>query len=222
MNEHFVKVLKTDFITHNVKRFMVEKPAGYKFIPGQATEIAINEPNLKKELRPFTFTSVNDSDHLEFIIKIYTGHNGITEKLLKVTAGDELILHKIFGTISYKGPGLFIAGGAGITPFIAIFRQLKLKNKLAGNTLLFANRTADDIILQDELKGMLNGNFINVLEVANGPGTEVGFIGKELLRKYKTANHKYHYICGPEKFTSIIFSHLSDLGVEESKIIFEK
>jgi ferredoxin-NADP reductase len=140
MIKHAVKVLKTNFVTHNVKRFVVERPSGYNFISGQACDVSINKPGLENELRPFTFTSTNGTDHLEFIIKIYTGHDGITEKLLDINVGDELIVHEVFGSISYKGPGLFIAGGAGITPFISIFRDLKQQNRLAGNTLLFANR----------------------------------------------------------------------------------
>jgi ferredoxin-NADP reductase len=87
MINHIVKVLKTNFVTRNVKRFVVEKPSGYSFVSGQASDIAINRPGLDYELRPFTFTSVNGDDHLEFIIKIYNGHNGKTEKLTDVKVG---------------------------------------------------------------------------------------------------------------------------------------
>ncbi len=41
MEKHIVKVLKTEFVTHNVRRFTIEKPAGYKFISGQATDVSI-------------------------------------------------------------------------------------------------------------------------------------------------------------------------------------
>src|ERR1051326_6274967 len=164
---YIVKVLDTEMVTHNVKRFKVEKPAGYTYIPGQATDVSINKPGLENELRPFTFTSHSDWDHLEFIIKTYTDHDGVTKKLLDVKKGDELILHDVFGTINYKGPGLFIAGGAGITPFIAIFRDVKSKNQLRVNRLLFANRTEDDVILSKELKSLLNGNHIDVFEKPN-------------------------------------------------------
>jgi ferredoxin-NADP reductase len=222
MPKHIVKVLKTDFITHDVKQFIVEKPAGYSFSPGQATDVAIHKPGLENELRPFTFTSSTDSDHLEFIIKIYKGHNGITEKLLEVKAGDELILHDVFGSISYKGEGLFIAGGAGITPFIAILRQLKLENKVRGNSLLFANRTADDIILHNELKSMLNGHYRDVLEHPGDPLVKGGFIDREILKAHITPATKYFYICGPDKFTSLMIQHLTDLGVEQSQIIIEQ
>jgi len=44
MEEHIVKILKTEQVTHDVRRFQVEKPAGYKFIPGQATEVSVNLP----------------------------------------------------------------------------------------------------------------------------------------------------------------------------------
>src|SRR5579872_3424911 len=111
MEKHIVKVLKTHFVTHNVKQFDIEKPAGYTFIPGQATDVSINKPGLEEELRPFTFTALNDWDHLQFTIKCYTDHDGITKKLLDVNAGDELIIHDVWGAINYKGSGLFVAGG---------------------------------------------------------------------------------------------------------------
>src|SRR5690606_13650149 len=145
----------------------------------------------RDELRPFTFTSTNNADHLEFIIKIYKGHDGITEKLQDVNTGDELILHEVFGAITYKGPGLFIAAGAGITPFISIFRQLMLDNQLEGNTLLFANRTADDIILKSELKAMLGENHVDVIE-DQGAGSEARRIDADLLKKYIKEGQYYY------------------------------
>jgi len=222
MKKHVVKVLKTDLLNPCVKRFVVKKPAGYHFIPGHATTISINEPKLTNQARPFTFTSVNQSDYLEFIIKIYAERNGVTKRLLEVNAGDELILHEVFGTIRYKGPGLFLAGGMGITPFIAIFRQLELEGQLTGNSLLFANREESDILLKNELKEMLDGNYINVLETTTAPNVEKGFIGSKLLKQYVTGDAKHYYICGPDKFTAIIIKHLLDLGVRQSQIVYEK
>ncbi len=215
MEKHLVKVLETGYVTHNVKRFKVEKPAGYTYVSGQATDVSINKPGLEDELRPFTFTSVNTDDHLEFTIKIYKEHNGVTEKLADVNAGDELIIHEVFGAIAYDQPGLFIAGGAGITPFISILRQLKIDGKLAGNTLLFANHTPADIILKDELTELLGENFINIIKVPDGKT-----IDKTMLGAYagKFANY---YVCGPDKFTTDMIDSLKDLGVAEEQIIFE-
>lgn len=222
MDKFIVKVLETDYVTHNVKRFVLEKPAGYTFTPGQATDVAINRPGLEDELRPFTFTCLNDDDHLEFMIKIYTGHNGVTEKLGSVNVGDELIVHEVFGSIAYKGPGVFIAGGAGITPFVAILRQLKADNKLSGNILLFANHNESDIILKDELKGLLDGNFINILKAPVTPGIPGSIIDRKLLKHYISEAVTNYYICGPDSFTNAMVENLQSLGIEASRIVIEQ
>src|SRR5262245_37404075 len=121
--EHIVRILSVHDVTHNVRSYKFEKPAGYKFEPGQATEVAINKKGWKEEKRPFTFTSLNERPYLEFTIKSYTDHPGVTNELHSLKPGDELLIHDVWGAIAYKGEGYFIAGGAGITPFIAILRQ---------------------------------------------------------------------------------------------------
>jgi ferredoxin-NADP reductase len=221
MEKHIVKVLKTEFVTHNVRRFTIEKPSGYKFISGQATDVSINKPGLEDELRPFTFTCLNSDDHLEFTIKIYKGHNGVTEKLGDINVGDELILHEVFGAINYQGPGLFIAGGAGLTPFISIFRQLRADNKLPGNTLLFANRTEDDVIIKNELDAMLGQNHIDILSDPKTPGKTGKHIDKELLKQHLPPRTGYCYICGPDEFVAAMKNNLIELGVAEDHIVIE-
>ena len=125
MSEHIVTIRSIEQVTHDVKRFRFDKPAGYSFVPGQATDVSINLPEWKDELRPFTFTSLNDDPWLEFTIKRYKDHKGVTNKLHELTPGDQLVIRDVWGAIEYKGPGYFLAGGAGITPFMAILRQLK-------------------------------------------------------------------------------------------------
>jgi len=44
MEEHTVKIISTGSLTHDVKILQVEKPAGYSFIPGQATDVSVNTP----------------------------------------------------------------------------------------------------------------------------------------------------------------------------------
>src|SRR5690349_11905197 len=109
MEPAIVKILKVEPVTHNVRRFTLERPEGLTFVPGQAADISINTPEMKDEKRPFTFTGLAEWDHLEFTIKIYTDHNGVTNHLGKLKAGDQLIIHDVFGAIRYYGEGVFIA-----------------------------------------------------------------------------------------------------------------
>lgn len=161
--KHPVKIKLIEHATHDVLKIVTGNPERIEFIPGQATEIFIDRIGCENEGRPFTFTCHPNEDYLEFIIKTYPDGNGFTNKLLQLQNDDRLFLNDIFRAIHYKGEGIFIAGGAGVTPFISIFRDLKAKNKIGNNRLLFANKTKADIILKQEFEEMLGKNFINIL-----------------------------------------------------------
>ena len=181
-SQHIVRILDTGIVTHNVKYFRVERPDGYMFIPGQATDVSVNTDALKNELRPFTFTNLTSSPYLEFIIKRYPEHKGVTDAIHQLIRNDELILHEVFGEINFIGEGVFIAGGAGITPFISIFRDLHSKSMLNDNFLIFANKTKSDIILETELKGYLGDNFINILSDEESQDTILALSAKNFLK----------------------------------------
>jgi hypothetical protein len=221
MEEHIVRILNIESVTHDVKRFKVEKPSGYTFVPGQATEVSINKPELKEEKRPFTFTCLTTAPYLEFTIKIYSSHNGITNELGKLNQGDELILRDVWGAINYKGEGVFIAGGAGITPFISILRDLKIKDKLPGNILIFGNKKKADIILEKELKGLLGKSFINILSEELAEGYYNGFISEALLRAVIKDFNTNFYVCGPPPMMDSVMKVLGNIGVEKKSITLE-
>lgn len=222
MKNYIVKIISVEPVTHDVKRFTIQKPEGYKFTPGQATEVSINTPALKNEKRPFTFTSLNDNEHLEFTIKIYDSHNGVTKELGKLKHGDELIIRDVWGAIEYKGEGVFIAGGAGITPFIAILRQLHTENKIASNKLIFTNKTESDIILKQEFDEILGKNFINTLTDEKKEGYENRMIDAAFLKEKIDDFTQHFYVCGPPPFVKAISKALTILGAETDAVVFEK
>jgi hypothetical protein len=222
MEEHVVKILDVKELTHDVKKFLVEKPPGYDFVPGQATEVAVNKTGWKKQRRPFTFTSLNDSPFLEFTIKGYPERKGVTAAIHQLKRGDELLIHDVWGAIAYKGKGVFIAGGAGITPFIAIFRQLFRERRIAGNKLIFSNKTVSDIIMRDEFEAMLGKDFINVLTGDNVPGIRHERIDKAFLQEVIQDFKQHFYICGPDPFTAAISAALVELGARVDEVVFEK
>ena len=220
--EHHLKIVEIQSITHNVRRYRLEKPEGFRFEPGQATEVSIDKDEWRDEKRPFTFTCLNDDPFLEFTIKSYHDHNGVTNELSKLVVGDKLIVRDVWGTIQYKGPGYFIAGGAGITPFIAILRQLHKDNKLEGNKLYFSNQTSKDIILQNELTAMLGDNAHYL--VTKEPGTQYDNrrIDEAFLKAEIPDFNKHFYVCGPDKMISDIREILERLGADVGAVVFEK
>jgi ferredoxin-NADP reductase len=156
------------------------------------------------------------------MIKIYDDHNGVTNKLGSINAGAELILHDVFGAIKYKGPGVFIAGGAGITPFISIFRDLYKHRNLHGNKLIYSNKTSEDVIMAEELQAMLKTDFIKIFTREN----VVGFRGIRIDRNFLVKNiadfGQNFYLCGPKVFIKNITQLLLELGATAETLVFEK
>jgi predicted ferric reductase len=229
--KHRVEILQKEFITHDVKRFVIEKPKGYVYKPGQVTNVAIDKSEWKENKHPFTFTSLNNDKILEFIIKSYPisqnpKHSGMTEKLHTLVPGDNLLIDDPWGTIEYKGQGTFIAGGAGITPFIAIFRELQQKSELEGNRLIFSNKTRKDIILEKELRHMFGDDLILVLTEEEITGyynkrIDKAFLEENVLNSDTDANQNF-YLCGPPKMIGDLKEYLGNLGISLNTVVFER
>jgi hypothetical protein len=222
MEQHIVKILSIHDVTHNVRAYRIEKPSGYRFEPGQATDVSINKEGWKEEKRPFTFTSLNEYPYLEFTIKSYLDHPGVTNQLYQLKAGDELIIHDVWGAIAYRGQGCFIAGGAGITPFVAIFRQLFREKTVGTNKLLFSNKTTGDIIYHTEFDQMLGRNAVYVLTSEDHSSYRKGPIDKAFLQREIKDFSQPFYVCGPDAMVADLTKMLTELGANPETVVFEK
>jgi hypothetical protein len=220
-----VKIVKIQQVTHNVRSYRLERPAGYVFEPGQATELSLDEAGYTDKRHPFTFTSLPDDDFLEFTIKSYfaTGKDGMTERLFHYEPGQRLILRDPWGTITYKGPGTFIAGGAGVTPFIAILRDLDRKGEMAGNRLIASNRKAEDIILRSEFEAMSGlGHLWTVTDEPGAPGIAHERIDEAFLKAHIPDFTGRFYLCGPDPMVAELRTTLESLGAKTDALTWEK
>ncbi len=216
-----VKILSITHVTHDVLQIRAEKPANLSYVCGQAADVAINKADWENELRAFTFTSLPDDDYIEFTIKTYPAHKGVTEQLLHLKAGDELLIGDVFGDIHYKGEGIFIAGGAGVTPFLAILKELSGKNAIGHNKMIFANKSKADIIQENQLRQWLNDGLVNVLSEEQLEGYQHGYINAELIKNSIDEHSRYFYLCGPEPMMAAVEQQLDSLGIDKAQIVRE-
>lgn len=215
-------LLASQFLTHDVKRFVLSRPVGFSFESGEGVEVSIERPGWVAEGRPFTPTSLPDDRVLEFTIKGYPEHHGVTEQLFQLTPGDTLHLSDTFGTIRYHGPGVFIAAGAGITPFLSIIRNLARHKKIAGNSLLYSNKGPGDIICEQELRHYLgvHARFLCTRE------QDCHCVSQRVDKAFLQANlHDFSqrfYICGPPPFVVAVNAALQELGADPDAVVFER
>ena len=147
----------------------------------------------------------------------------VTNELLSLKSGDLLILRDVWGTITYGGVGTFIAGGAGVTPFIAILRRLHKDGELAGNRLIVSNDTEADIILRQEFEAM--GDLDYLWTLTNDPtATNVLHerIDEEFIKRHIADISQNFYLCGPKQMVKDVRGALEGLGAKAEALTWEK
>jgi cytochrome-b5 reductase len=120
-----------------------------------------------------------------------------------------------------------VACGTGITPMISMIRYI-LKEKLdVSVSLIFSNKTADDIILKEEFDKYETecGNFKRYYIVDTPPpdwtmGT--GRINIQVLKDRLPAHSDQTvvFVCGPPMMQINLRKNLIELGYPKDKIIF--
>lgn len=220
--ETTVTLLQRTFVTHDVVRLVLSRPDAFTFEPGQGVELAPADPDTDVRGGPFTPTSLPGDGVLEFTIKVYDEHHSLTRWLRQQEPGASLLLQGPFGAIRWRGPGVFIAGGAGITPFLAILRMLAHNGGLAGNQLLFSNHTGEDIIAERELRHFLGRRCVFTCTRDQSTPYRYGRIDEPFLEAEVDDFDKYFYVCGPPGFMRDVVASLEQLGVGRDQLVIEK
>ena len=209
-------------VTHDTHRLVFDRPEGFEFTPGQATHMALDRDGWRDKDRPFTMTSHPDEPMLEFVIKSYPSHNGVPQQIGMMEKGDKVIAQDPVGAISDRGPGVFIAGGAGITPFIPILRKRAKAENLEGCELIFANKTEDDIILRDEWNDMAGLNVHYLVSDDKDSNLHHGMVDKDYLQTTISDFDQWFYLCGPGKMVNSVRESLKSLGARADRIVTEE
>ena len=114
-----------------------------------------------------------------------------------------------------------LAGGSGITPFMAMANAILDGTEDFRLTLLYGSRTKEDILYAEELAEICAATdkvkVIHVLSEEQAEGFEHGFIGADLIRKYAPETYTL-YICGPRAMHDFLAGELPALGLDEKHI----
>lgn len=221
---HTLTLKSKDQVTHDTVHLVFDRPDGYEFHPGQANHWGLDIPGFEHAGKPFTMISLPEEDRLDFIIKVYDtaanpDHDGVTERIGAMEPGDRVFVDEPSGDIRDEGPGVFIAGGAGITPFVPLLRARQAAGTLDGCTLIYANKAERDIILRDTWEAMeeLRSIFVTSEEKDQPNGRiDAGFIDE------MTGFDNRFYVCGPPPMMRSVIADLRAYGVGDANIIVEK
>ncbi|MBL1213286.1 MAG: flavodoxin reductase [Ignavibacteriae bacterium] len=217
--DYEVEIIEKIWLAPDVIQLILERPANYHFNAGQAAEITIDRKAFEGLTAPFTFTGLMDTNYLELMIKIYKENKGLTLAVSELNKGDKLQISEPWDSYQLKGPGVFIAGGSGITPFISILRNLKcIRKDISEYSLIWANKTWNDVFLKNELTDLLNSRYHNILSRENKIPHDHGRINKYYLKSRISNFNQPFYICGPKHFGEQLRKMLFELGADKTLI----
>ena len=213
-----VKLLKKEKLTHDVLGLVLERPTAYDFAPGQYLEFTLDRAGRPSEKTALSFTGLNSDRELHLALKTHLEKEDITAHIKRLEEGAMLQISDPKDEVVYRGPGVFIAGGTGITPFMSIFRQLDKDGKLDGNMLLYANKRGEDICFEGELYTMFGTDFISILALEDRPRNATGLIDVGFIEKHVKDLEQPFYVCGPEPFVNDVVDVLKEVGVAKSRM----
>ena len=228
-----VEVVSNESVTHDMRHLVVKlvEPEEIKFFPGQYMDFMVPGTN---ESRSFSMANTPSRDGtFEFVIKIYP--DGLFSEFLaeKVQVGDRLEVEAPFGTFTLRESRtsdlIFVGGGAGMAPVLGLLRSMAERGVQRKATFYYGARGKRDLCFSDELAALaekLPG--FRYIPALSDPvdGSEwdgqTGLITDVVKANETSLEGMDAYVCGPPPMVDAAIAMLTDLGVREQYIFYDK
>jgi predicted ferric reductase len=193
----------------------VNKPM--RFAAGQFAFVSFTRIN-PQEAHPFTIASNPDEEGLRVAIK---ASGDFTENLQnEVKVGDPVQVEGPYGHFtlrtSLSEKQVWVAGGIGITPFLALARSLQEPERQVA--LYWSVRTLEEAFFDDELRKLAERT--PGLSYCLWQSNKDGRLTAKSIPEVRDASDVY--ICGPEALRDSLTGQLRAVGVKQKSIHSEE
>lgn len=211
--------------TPNIKSFRFSRPDSFNYKAGQYMFITLisEDEALKKH---FTISSSPTEKGFVELTKALTGHP-FSNALNTLQIGEKVAVDAPYGQFCYEGeyPKIgMLSGGIGITPLRSMCRYCTDKHLQTKVTLLYGNRTFDDIAFREEFDEMQkqNGNLKVVHVLSQPPEAWKGYTGRinvEIIEnEIPDYAERVFYTCGPPAMVEAMEKLLGELGCPKERL----
>ena len=227
-----MRIDKVEELTHDIRRLVLSGDEKMQFKPGQYADITIPGTD---EVRSFSManTPSHRPGELEFMIKLYP--DGKFSGLLadgELSEGDEVEVTGPYGVFTLRQserPLLFIGGGAGMAPILALLRSMVEKGIDRKAIYYYGARTEQDLFHLEELEELAeqlpNLTFVPALsDIEDGADWdgERGMVTDVVTRLEEELGEMDAYLCGPPPMVDAAIAMLDANGVPENRVYYDK
>ena len=223
------KIFKIKHETSNVISIYVKPLAGkvLKHYPGQFAFTIFESKSLPREEHHFTISSAPNGKYIRFSIK---ASGDYTSAIGKLKVGDKVQIDGPYGSFTNSNleePVVFIAGGIGITPVMAMLESINTQETKPKCALIYANKTKNEIAFYDQIIHFTQLKWLKsifVLSEEKLKGFKNGRIDQALLSQtLKGIKTKATiFLVGPPPMMESIENQLKEIGIHKSQIHTEK
>jgi propane monooxygenase reductase subunit len=228
------EVVSNDPVTHDMRHLVLKliEPAEIKFFPGQYMDLTIPETETVRSFSMANTTS-RDGGLLEFVIKVYP--DGQFSHFLdkKVQIGDRLDLSGPFGVFTLREGDndlVLVGGGAGMAPILSLLRSMAERGLDRKATFFYGARGKKDLCFSEELRDLEQRlprfTYIPALsDPSDQDGDwdgETGLITDVVKKHAENLSGSHAYVCGPPPMVEAAVPLLTQLGVEEKRVYYDK
>ncbi|KAH7313835.1 hypothetical protein B0I35DRAFT_376305 [Stachybotrys elegans] len=228
---HPLPLVSKVLVSPNVYRLTFALPTEQTIIGlpiGQHVSIKA-EVNGETVSRSYTPVSNNaDKGVLELVIKVYPDGKLTNGYLANLEVGDEVMFRGPKGAMRYSSTlcnkiGM-LAGGTGITPMFQLIRAICENDRDTTEiSLIYANRTEQDILLREELESFARRypKNLKIHYVLDTPPADwkysTGFVTQQMMAEHFPVpdEHTKIMLCGPPGMINAAKKSLTSLGYKQ-------
>lgn len=188
-------------------------------LPGQFAFVKLDADGVLGESHPFTISADPHSQELRFSIKQLGDY---TQALTSVRVGQKVKIDAPYGSFSNQiikaRHQIWVAGGIGVTPFLAMAAALDNTQKVE---LFYSVKTKEEAVYADELQARAKQNSNLTLYIVDS--SKDGLLTADgILSKVQTGADIAFLICGPPAMMKALRSQLRAAGVHNKQIHTEE
>jgi len=226
--------------TYDIRQFRLVFAQGQqmKYTPGQYVQLLSPryEKSSEEVYRAYSISS-DPSQHEAIELIIRRVPDGICTTYLfdYLKKGMPVKINGPYGHFylrNTQAPIVFIAGGSGIAPIKCMLHHMQNTVNERRAVFFFGVRSMKDLFLVDEMKGFESGvKYFEFIPVVSQPEPEAKWQGAtgrvttaalDYLKKQQDADQYEGYLCGSPGMIESSIKVLTDCGIPEEKIYFDK
>lgn len=196
------------------------------FLPGQYVNILVPET---EQRRSYSFSSSPRADDVSFLVR-NTPAGALTSYLrTKAEVGAVMSFTGPLGSFylrEIKRPLLFLAGGTGLAPFLAMLETIAASGSPQPIHLIYGVTNDADLVELDKVEAFAttipNLTFRCCVAEAASTYPHKGFVTHHMEAEHLNGGDVDVYLCGPPAMVDAVRTHMTEQGIVPANFYFEK